>query len=174
MRSSGVIQQESSTLPSRLEVQRLAAMELDRDLIAMYASVRTALLFGLALLPQTAARALDCQALNEQRDQFVRRAMKEEVVVLHELRLKLCPHQEATSATAEGSASENTLDYGAYINCRQQAEVQLQNTKPVLYTNPSGFRWFTPQGARLAREADALLREMQQHCAAPSPAGPPP
>jgi hypothetical protein len=147
MRSSGVIQQESSTLPSRLEVQRLAAMELDRDLISMYTSVRATLLLGLALLPQAAARALDCQALNDQRDQLVRRAMKDEVVVLHELRLKFC---------------------------RQQAEVQLQNTKPVLYTNPSGFRWFTPQGARLAREADALLREMQQHCAAPSPAGPPP
>ena len=173
MRSSGVIQQESSTLPSRLEVQRLAAMELDRDLITMYTSVRVTLLLGLALLPQAAARALDCQALNDQRDQLVRRAMKQEVVVLHELRLKLCPQQEA-SATAEDSASESQLDFGAYIRCRQQAEVQLQNTKPVLYTNPSGFRWFTPQGARLAREADLLLREMQQHCAAPSPAGPPP
>ena len=173
MRSSGVIQQESSTLPSRLEVQRLAAMELDRDLITMYTSVRATLLLGLALLPQAAARALDCQALNDQRDQFVRRAMKEEVVVLHELRLKLCPQQEA-SATAEDSASESQLDFGAYIRCRQQAEVQLQNTNPVLYTNSRGFRWFTPQGVRLAREADALLREMQQHCAAPSPAGPPP
>ena len=135
--------------------------------------MRHTLLLVLVLILQPAAKALDCRALTEQRDQRVRRAMQEEVVVLHELRLKLCPHQEA-SATAEGSASENTLDYGAYIRCRQQAEVQLQNTKPVLYTNPSGFRWFTPQGARLAREADALLREMQQHCAAPTPAGPPP
>lgn len=138
-----------------------------------WASMRHTLLLVLVLTLQAAARALDCQALNDQRDQLVRRAMKDEVVVLHELRLKLCPQQEA-SATAEDSASDNKLDFGAYIRCRQQAEVQLQNTKPVLYTNPSGFRWFTPQGARLAREADALLREMQQHCAAPSPAGPPP
>jgi hypothetical protein len=62
------------------------------------------------------------------------------------------------------------LDYGAYIRCREQAEMQLRASRPVLYTNHSGFPFLTPDGARLARQADALLKARQSGCSTPPPA----
>ena len=175
MRSSGVIQQESNTLPSRLEVQRLVAK--GRSLMAqrMYTSVRRVLVLPLAVGWGLPGWALDCSPLQEQRDQVARRAMAAEVALVHAERQKLCPQLEAL-ATAEPNATDASaalsapLDYGAYIRCREQAETQLLQSRPVLYRNTSGFPFLTPEGARLARQADALLRELQANCAAPPPA----
>lgn len=114
----------------------------------------------IALALQPAAWAGDCQALQQQRDQLAARAMQAEVARVHALRQQLCPQQEAL-ATADTSSG---LDYGAYIRCRQQAEAQLQASQPVLYTNRHGFPLFTPEGARLAREADALAVQQQRDC----------
>lgn len=174
MRSSGVIQQESSTLPSRLEVQRLAAM--GRSLMAqrMCTSIRLALVVRLALGIATPGWSADCKQLEEQRDQLARRAMTAEVALVHAQRQKLCPQLEAR-ATAIGEATEQPtglpaqLDYGAYIRCREQAEKQLRAIRPVLYTNHSGFPFLTPDGARLARQADALIKARQAGCSALPP-----
>ncbi len=116
--------------------------------------------------------AVNCQQLQEQRDQLARRAMAAEVVLVQAQRQKLCPQLEAL-ATADGKTTESTagasaeLDYGAYIRCREQAEMQLTATRPVLYRNSAGFPFLTPDGARLSRQADALIRELQASCSAP-------
>jgi hypothetical protein len=175
MRSSGEIQQESSTFPSRLEVQRLVAKGRSLMSQAMYTSVRSALMVSLALGIATPGWTADCEQLEVQRDQLARRALAAEVVLLHAQRQELCPQLEAP-ATATGEANKEVaglpaqLDYGAYIRCREQAEMQLRASRPVLYTNHSGFPFLTPDGARLARQADALLKARQAGCSTPPPA----
>ena len=119
--------------------------------------------------------ALDCRQLQEQRDQLARRAMAAEVALVHAQRQKLCPQLEAL-ATADGRGNglsvglPEQLDYGAYIRCREQAEMQLTASRAVLYTNSAGFPFLTPDGARLARQADALLKARQASCSALPPA----
>jgi hypothetical protein len=119
--------------------------------------------------------ALDCQQLQEQRDQLARRAIAAEVALVHAERQRLCPQLEAL-ATPDSKATDSTagasaeLDYGAYIGCRQHAEAQLLQSRPVLYKNTAGFPLLTVEGARLAREADALIMQLQASCAAAPPA----
>lgn len=119
--------------------------------------------------------AVDCGQLQDQRDQLARRAMAAEVALVHAQRQTLCPQLEAL-ATADGKTNESNaglpgqLDYGAYIRCREQAETQLMATHPVLYKNSSGFPFLTPDGARLARQADALIKAQPANCSAPPPA----
>ena len=97
------------------------------------------------------AAAVDCRVMKEQRDLLAREAFEAEVAVLRRLRLQICPRQE--------TADQSELDYGAYVRCRHQAEAQLERTRPVLYRNSLGFTYYTPAGARLARQADALMTE---------------
>ncbi|MEB3302381.1 MAG: hypothetical protein VKN56_10490 [Cyanobacteriota bacterium] len=115
-----------------------------------------------------AAWARDCQAQQQQRDQLAARSMQAEVARLHALRQTLCPQQEAL-ATSGATEGRPALDYGAYIRCRQQAESELQASQPVLYENRQGFTFFTPEGARMAREADALTVQQQRDCARSAP-----
>lgn len=56
---------------------------------------------------------------------------------------------------AQPNAS-GALDVDAYIRCRATTEALRKRTRPVLYTNRKGFFFYTAQGARLARDADAL------------------
>ena len=171
IRNSGVIQQESNTLPSRLEVQRLVATERSLMSQRMYTCVRMALALPLALGCVDPSWAVDCGQLQEQRDQLARRAMAAEVVLVHAQRQKVCPRLEAL-ATADEKTNESSaespgqLDYGAYIRCREQAEMQLTATRPVLYRNSAGFPFLTTDGARLARQADALIKALQVSCSA--------
>lgn len=129
----------------------------------------------VALGLSAAPWALDCRQLQEQRDQLAHRAMAAEVALVHAQRQKLCPQLEAL-ATADGKTNQSNaglpeqLDYGAYIRCREQAEMRLRTTRPVLYKNSAGFPFFTPDGARLARRADALLKARQASCSALPPA----
>jgi hypothetical protein len=173
---SGVIQLESNTFPSRLEVQRLVVTWRSQISQRMDASVRWLVMFPLAVGFGAPSWAVDCRQLQEQRDQLARRAMAAEVALVHAQRQKLCPQLEAL-ATAVSKTTESTagasaeLDYGAYIRCREQAEMQLTATRPVLYKNSSGFPFLTPDGARLARQADAQIKELQASCSAP-PSGP--
>ena len=108
----------------------------------------------------------------EQRCQLARRAMAAEVALVHAQRQRVCPRLEAL-ATADDKTYDSSeelsgqLDYGAYIRCREQAERQLTATHPVLYRNSAGFPFLTPDGARLARQADALIKTRQASCSAP-------
>jgi hypothetical protein len=172
MRNSGVIQQESNTFPSRLEVQR--SVTKGRSLMSqrMYTSIRLALVVPLALGIATPGWSADCKQLEGQRDQLARRAMAAEVALVHAQRQELCPQLEARASTIgeaikEAAGFPAQLDYGAYIRCREQAETQLRASRPVLYTNHSGFPFLTPDGASLARRADALLKARQAGCSAP-------
>ena len=94
------------------------------------------------------AWCLDCLALQLRRDALMREAFQEEVAVLQRLRLQLCPLQE--------QAAGADLDYATYVRCRHQAEARLERARPILYRNRLGFTYYTPVGARLARDADAL------------------
>ena len=176
IRNSGVIQQESNTLPSRLEVQRLVATERSLMSQRMYTCVRWALALPLAFGFVDPSWAVDCPQLQVQRDQLARRAMAAEVTLVHAERQRVCPQLEAL-ATADGKTNESSeelsgqLDYGAYIRCREQAEMQLTATRPVLYRNSAGFPFLTPDGARLARQADALIKALQASCSALPPGG---
>lgn len=141
----------------------------------MDACVRWLLMLPLAFGLGAPSWAVTCLQLHEQRDQLARRAMAAEVALVHAERQRLCPQLEAL-ATADRKATDSTgdasaeLDYGAYIRCREQAEMQLTATRPVLYRNSSGFPLLTPDGARLARQADALIKAWQASCSATSPA----
>ena len=174
IRNSGVIQQESNTLPSRLEVQRLVATERSLMSQRMYTCVRWALALPLAFVAVTPSWAVDCRQLQEQRDQLARRAMAAEVTLVHAQRQRVCPQLEALAA-ADGKTSDSSvespgqLDYGAYIRCREQAEMQLTAKRPVLYRNSAGFPFLTPDGARLARQADALVKARLASCSLSSP-----
>ena len=176
IRNSGVIQQESNTLPSRLEVQRLVATERSLMSQRMYTYVRWLVMLPLAVGFVVPSWAVDCGELQEQRDQLARRAMAAEVALVHAERQRLCPQLEAL-ATADSKDTDSTagasaeLDYGAYIRCREQAERQLTATRPVLYRNSAGFPFLTPDGARLARQADALIKARQVSCSALPPGG---
>ena len=166
-RSSGVIQQESNTLPSRLEEQRLAGTVRIGRLAAMYTSTRFSLALAAVLAVAPLAAAEDCRSLREQRDQLASQAMQAEIVLLHALRQRLCPQQEAEATQANAQAP---LDYGTYIRCRERAEAQLQRSRPVLHRNRLGFTYYTADGARSAQQADALQVSIDRLCS-PSPAG---
>jgi hypothetical protein len=176
MRNLGVIQQESNTLPSRLEVQRLVVTGRPLGAQRMDPCVRWALVLPLAAGFGASGWAVDCWSLQEQRDRLAGQAMAAEVALVHSQRERLCPQLEAL-ATADGSArdpnagSPTQLNYGAYIRCREQAEVELLQSRPVLYKNRSGFPYLTAEGARLAGQVDGLITALQATCSAP-PAAP--
>ena len=142
---------------------------------------RTLGLLPLLLVAQGLGAAPACPALREQRDQLATQAMRAEIALVQTIRRRLCPREEAlaeqanASGTASGDPSTQAapLDFGAYIRCRHQAEDMLGRTRPVLYTNRQQFLFYSAEGARLARAADALLPQLNAACPSPQ-AGPSP
>jgi len=129
----------------------------------------TRLLLAAAVMAAAPALAQpDCRALKEQRDQRMHQAMQAEITLLQTIRARLCPAEEAQAAAANaltpGQAAGTPLDYSAYIRCRQRAEVLLQRSRPVLHRNLRGFAFYTPEGARLASDADGLQLEHERRC----------
>ena len=84
-------------------------------------------------------------------------AIQAEVRLLHRERQRICPQQESLASTAGSEASVN-LDFSRYFRCRQEAEAQLRQHHPVLYTNRHGLTLYTPDGARWARQAALSVR----------------
>jgi len=80
--------------------------------------------------------------------------MRAETKLVLATRRRLCHEVEAQAKHPEASGA---LDFDAYIRCRTNTEALLKRTRPVLYTNRKGFIFYTAQGARLAREADAIV-----------------
>lgn len=171
MRNASGIQQDSRTLPSLLEVHRLAATASALRLASMYTSRQVALLIGFALLALPIWAADDCRSQRERRNQLARQAMQAEITKLQAIRQRLCPQLEAlasqASALSTTGRSPIDLDYGAYIDCRTRAEIQLERSHPVLYRNRLGFTFYTPSGAALARQADALQARLDLLCNPP-------
>jgi hypothetical protein len=120
------------------------------------------------LLVLPAQAATPCQALKDQRDQVARDAMQAEIALVHSVRLRLCAQEETLAEQANALAAEPStgpqLNYGAYIRCRQRAEALLQRSRPVLYRNQLGFIFYTPAGAALARQSDALQQRVRTSC----------
>lgn len=113
----------------------------------------------------------DCTTFQNQRDQLSTQALQAEISLVLNIRRRLCPQEESLAeqdnANLNGKGSRNSaadLDYGAYIRCRQQAELLLRRTRPVLYRNQQAFLYYTPEGARLARESDELTRQLSAAC----------
>jgi hypothetical protein len=128
-------------------------------------------LASLVMLVGPIARAApDCLALKSRRDQLATQAMTAEITLLHSVRKRLCPRQEAQAMQAlRGDTPAGAVapfDYEGYIRCRQQAEAHLQQTRAVLYRNLRRFPFYTAEGARLARDADGVQRQLQAPCPA--------
>jgi hypothetical protein len=118
--------------------------------------------------------ASDCETLRNQRDQLAAKALQAEMSLVLSIRRRLCPQvealaEQANANTGSNSTSGEVLDYGAYIRCRQQAEVQLRRTRSVLYRNRQAFSFYTPAGARLARETDELTGQLITVCLPSTP-----
>lgn len=107
-----------------------------------------------------------CEALRAALEQVLRQALAAETALLSRTRREICPDLEApavvppvagtSKAAGAGTAEAPAIDFGALRACRQEAERQVQSRWPLLYTDQARFRYFTPAGAALAREADAL------------------
>lgn len=69
-------------------------------------------------------------------------------------------------ASRPSTAGQDEFDYTAYLQCRQQAEQRLRRSRAILYTNRRGFIFYTLEGSRLAREADAWQQRLSGSCAA--------
>lgn len=105
----------------------------------------------------------NCAQLLDGQQKLATEAMRAEMPLVLATRRRLCPEVEAQAEHPEAAAS-GALDVDAYIRCRTNTEALLKRTRPVLYTNRKGFIFYTAQGARLAREADALAAE----CSSPN------
>ena len=125
-------------------------------------------LITLLLLLAPAQASPTCQALRDQREQWANQAMRAELVLVHDVRLRLCPQEERQAAEANAlnpsPQASPPLNYAAYIQCRQRAEALLQRSRPVLFRNQRGFTYYTPAGAGLARQADALQPQIERSC----------
>lgn len=107
--------------------------------------------------PALAANLEQCYALRDQRDAISAEAMKHEIALARTYRERICP---VLSKQADGANAKDqtftTLDYSALIQCRRHAEQDLERSHSVIYRNSQGFTFYTPAGALLARQADAL------------------
>lgn len=124
----------------------------------------SSLLAAVLLLSAPAWADSGREALQRQRDQLARAAMHAETDLLHSVRQRLCPRKEAQAAAANAGAEqalqEQPLDYGACIRCREQDEIELQRSRPVLHRHQRGFTFYTAAGARLAAESDGLQDQL--------------
>ena len=116
--------------------------------------------------PAMAADMEVCRNLLDQRNALAEQAMKAEIALVRTTRERICPvlSQQADGANANDH-NETTIDYQALIECRRKAEEQLLRSRRVFYVNIQQFRFYTAAGAKLARQADGLMQQMQdQEC----------
>ena len=132
--------------------------------------MRHVLTFSLAccwlVAPAMAAELEACRNLLDQRNALAEQAMKAEIALVRTTRERICPvlSQQADGANANDH-NETTIDYQALIECRRKAEEQLLRSRRVFYVNIQQFRFYTAAGAKLARQADGLMQQMQdQEC----------
>jgi hypothetical protein len=109
-----------------------------------------------------AAESEACRNLLERRNALAEQAMKAEIALVRTIRERICPvlSQQADGANAH-DRNEQAIDYQALIDCRHKAEEQLLRSQRVLYVNRQQFRFYTAAGAKLARQADGLAKELQ-------------
>lgn len=122
---------------------------------------------SLVLLAAEAWAGTRCPALHDRHDALLQRAHRAEVALVQAQRRRLCLDLEQLAEQLQATPQPATsrpvldfgayrLDFGAYSQCRQRAEQVLARQRPVLYRNPQGLPYYTPEGARLARQAADL------------------
>jgi len=124
----------------------------------------------VATSPALAAEAEACWQLRDRRNALGEAAMKQELVLVRRMRERTCPalHQQAEAANANDRVFA-PIDYQALGACRRKAEAQLEATHRPLYRNRLQFTYYTPGGAQLAGQADAIARQMAQQGCPPGP-----
>ncbi|MFN9922446.1 MAG: hypothetical protein ACK55H_00290 [Cyanobacteriota bacterium] len=121
-----------------------------------------------AMVGPVQAGGVDCRLLQEQRDQTFRQAMGHEIALVQRYRERHCPQlarlaEQANASSLTAPASFPTIDYAAWSECRRVAEADLERTLRVRYrSSGTGFRYYSPQGAALAREADRQSEARQR------------
>ena len=125
-----------------------------------------ALLVAVLLAPVRAAEPSACQPLRDQRDAAASQAMEAEIALVHRYRMDRCPALTKQADAANALDQQfTTIDFNALLACRRSAEIALERHERLLYRNRLSFNFYTPQGASLARQADALSQElMAQGC----------
>jgi hypothetical protein len=122
-----------------------------------------------------AAEPEECERLRIDRDSLDAQALNAEIALARSIRERICPAlQRQAEAAPRFDEAAAPIDFDALIRCRQEAEAELQSTRAVLYANRRQFRFYTPEGARLAKQADALARqlegqELRPNCAISNP-----
>ena len=137
--------------------------------------------------PALALELSRCRALREQREALASKAMAAELILVRQVRERICGQlsRQADRANANElppavDGGEPATDYQAWIQCRQQSEQVLKASHPVRYRNRLGFTYYTTSGASLARRADDVQRSLlAEACPAwlrgePEPASGPP
>jgi hypothetical protein len=125
------------------------------------------LVLALASIPGfTQASDLQaCRLLRSQRDGLAFGAMDQEIALVRSIRARICPdlarEAEAANARDLGYARSEAFDYAAWNRCRLKAEEGLRGSQPSRYRNQQGFVFYTPQGARLAEQADHLSASLK-------------
>jgi hypothetical protein len=118
-------------------------------------------LLALSLTPVRATEPATCQPLRDQRDALASQAMEQEIALVHSYRLRRCP---ALTRQADGANALDrqfpAIDFNALLACRRGAERDLERHERRLHRNRLGFWFYTPQGAALARQADALSQRL--------------
>lgn len=129
--------------------------------------LKRSLVLALASIPgfAQAADLQACRLLRSQRDGLASGAMVQEIALVRSIRAQICPdlarQAEAANARDLGYAPSESFDYAAWNRCRERAEEGLRGSQPSRYRNQQGFVFYTPQGARLAEQADQLSASLR-------------
>ncbi len=131
--------------------------------MALASWIGLGLAVGLLAQPALGAAEDDCQQRLEQRDRLRSQALQAEISLVKRIRERLCPalNQQAEAANAAEKAYA-PLDYQAWLDCRHRAESELQRSHRVLQRDRFSLVYYTPKGAELAAQADALTLELRQ------------
>jgi hypothetical protein len=118
-----------------------------------------------AAAPLLAGQGMEgCRALRERRSELQRRAMEAEIALVRGIRLRLCPDLVRASDAGAG----DDFDYGAWRDCRRQAERNLARSRGVLRRDGRGVPHYSEAGARLSEQADTLAGPIAGACDPPS------
>jgi hypothetical protein len=133
-------------------------------------SLPTFLAVVVGASPALTTEAEACWQLRDRRNALGEAAMKEELVLVRQIRERTCPalQQQAEAANANDRVFA-PIDYQALAACRRRAEAQLEATHRPLYRNRLQFTYYTEGGAVLARQADGVARQMAAQGCPPGP-----
>lgn len=134
-----------------------------RQLILLAAVALATAAASAQTLASADPEASHCRTLKDERDRLAREAMRMEIALVEQYRDRICPalNRQAQRANAEDRAF-TPLDFTALLRCRDQAERQLEQERPVLARNSLGFTFYTAAGAAAAHQADQRRAQLSR------------